>query len=143
MEVFGTTTVLVLFYCPDIPIDRVAFRETIAEATIHMTEQRHVYGDRNLRYADDPYTTSVVEGVNCRLTLESIRLQGHYIPHHLTYQLTIHALVGLFAFGYRNYHAGYTVAQVYDPEVTGTTDPIGVFSIRPLGPALDAKSLTS
>ncbi|CAF9907596.1 MAG: hypothetical protein ALECFALPRED_003545 [Alectoria fallacina] len=135
----GTTTVLVIFYCPALPIDRNVVRETIATASIHMHDQLQIYGDRALLPRDDPYYTPDVEGADCRLKINSQRNpQTRTVPNRLTYQITLNALQGLFTFLYTDNHAASAVTEVLDPGLTGDMVRIGVVSISPLAGLVNA-----
>ena len=128
-----TTTILVIFYCPALPIDRNVVRETIATARIHISDQLQIYGDRALLPGDDPYYTPEIEGVDCRLKIISQRNpQTRTVPNRLTYQITLNALQGLFKFLYTDNHAASVVSEILDPGLTGSMVRIGVISINPL-----------
>ena len=106
--------------------------DTLSTAWIHVDEQLHIHGDRKLVPLDDPYTTPVVQDVNCTLTLNSYRIPGsERIPIHLTYQISVNALQGTFDYLYTDHHPGSAVSQILDPGLTGTMDRIGLLSISP------------
>lgn len=126
-----TTTVLKIFLCTGLTIDRNLIRETIAVARIHMDEQLDIYGDRALLDTDDPYNTPVVADMNCTIEIHSQRTRTGLIPNHLTYQITLNALRGLFLFLYTDNHAASAVTEVFDPGLTGTMSRIGLISISP------------
>ena len=98
-----------------------------------MESQLYRYGDRSLLPADDPYITPVVEGVDCTMRISSQRVpQTGVIPNHLTYQITVNALEGLYDFLYRDNHAASAVTEVLDPGLTGSMIRVGLISINPM-----------
>ena len=132
-----TTTILVIFYCPVVPIDRNLIRHTIDTATDHMVDRKHALGDRSLLPADDPYGTPFDEDVNCTLSVYSQRTRTQSIPYHLTYQIALNALQGLFTFLYTNNHAASAVSEIIDPGLTGSMRRIGLISISPRQGSVD------
>ncbi|KAF6230881.1 hypothetical protein HO173_010997 [Letharia columbiana] len=127
-----TTTILIILYCPVVPIDRNSIRETIAAASTHMNAQIRIHGDISLLPADDPYATPVIEGVNCIMSVTSQRTRTQSIPYRLTYEITLNALQGLNKFLYTDNHAASAVTEVLDPGLTGSMRRIGVISISPV-----------
>lgn len=115
-------------------MDRSTLGNTIATAIVHMTDQLQIYGDdRSLLPDDDPYSTPVIEGVDCKMRIVSQRTPGtQSIPHHLTYRIVLNALQGLFQFLYTEDHAVSAVSEVLDPGLTGSMVRVGVVSIRPV-----------
>ena len=103
----------------------------------HMTDQIHALGDRNLLSADDPYTSPVVENVNCTMSIYSLKSRSQPQVHHLTYQITLNALEGLFQFLYTDGHYASAVTEVADPGLTGTFQGIGLLSISPIQGSVD------
>ena len=88
------------------------------------------YGNVPLQPADDPYIARVSADVDCTMKVESQRLPGkEFIPEHLTYQVTLNALRGLFGFLYSDGHAGHAVTEVIDPGLTGSMMTIGTITI--------------
>ena len=133
LAVPGTTTVLTIFYCPGLPIDRELLGGTINRATLHMASHINVHGDGPLLPADDPYDTPVIEGENCTIEINSQREPGtQIIPNRLTYLITLNALSGLFFFLYTNNHAAAAVSEISDPSLTGSMIRIGLVGISPL-----------
>lgn len=103
----------------------------------HMTDQIHALGDRNLLSADDPYTSPVVEDVNCTMSIYSLKSRSQPSVHHLTYQITLNALEGLFQFLYTDGRYASAVTEIADPGLTGTFQGIGVMSISPIQGSVD------
>ena len=134
MSVHGTTTILIITYCPSLTLDRNMLGETIGRASFHMSSQLQIYGDRSLLASDDPYFTPEIDGVDCELKMSSQRIpQTQAIPNHLTYQIALNALEGLLTFLYTDNHAFSAVSEIVDPSLTGSMRRIGVVSIKPLG----------
>lgn len=103
-----------------------------------MSDQLHNYGDKPLLASDDPYFTPLVEGVNCELKIYSQRVpRTQVIPNHLTYQIALNALQGLFTFLYTENHAVSAVSEILDPGLTASMIRVGVISISPLEGAVD------
>lgn len=132
-----TTTILIIFYCPVVPIDRNFIRQTIETATDHMFNRKHAIGDRSLLPADDPYGTPFIEGVNCTISIYSQRTRTQSIPYRLTYQISLNALEGLFTFLYTDNHAASAVSEIIDPGLTGSMRRIGLISISPRQGSVD------
>ena len=132
-----TTTILILFYCPGVPIDRNFIRQTIGTAAVHMFNRKQALGDRSLLPADDPYGTPFDEGVNCAISVYSQRTRTQSIPYRLTYQISLNALQGLFTFLYTNNHAASAVSEIIDPGLTGSMRRIGLISISPRHGSVD------
>ena len=97
-----------------------------------MLSQVETHGNARLQAADDPYSTPVVEGMNCTMTINSQRVPGTaVIPNRLTYQVTLNALRGLMEFLFLERHSASAVTEVIDPGVTGSMVRIGLVSIYP------------
>lgn len=96
-----------------------------------MNDQLGIYSDRDLLPADDPYNTPVVADMNCTIRISSQRTRTDFIPNHLTYQITLNALRGLFLFLYTDDHTASAVSEVIDPGLTGSMIRIGLISISP------------
>lgn len=126
-----TTTLLKIYLCTGLPIHRDLIHEKIAAATIHMNDQLDIYGDRALLPADDPYNTPMIEDMNCTIRINSQRTRTAFIPNHLTYQISLNALRGLFLFLYTDDHPASAVGEVIDPGLTGSMIRIGLISISP------------
>ena len=98
-----------------------------------MSGQLAAYGDGPLLPADDPYNTPVVEGETCTLSIDSQRVpHTQIIPNHLTYQIALNALQGLFGFLYTDNHPGSAVSEISDPGLTGNFKRIGLVGISPM-----------
>lgn len=133
LAVPGTTTVLTIFYCPGLPIDREFLGGTINRASLHMSSHLNAHGDGPLLPADDPYDTPVVEGENCTIKINSQRVpETQIIPNRLTYLIALNALHGLFFFLYTDNHAAATVSEISDPSLTGSMVRIGLVGISHL-----------
>lgn len=133
INVPGTTTVITIYYCAALPIDRDVLGETLTVARIHMSDKINRFGNRALLAIDDPYITPVVEGMNCTLRISSQRVgQTQLIRNHLTYRVALNALRGLHGFLYEGGHAASAVTEVLDPGLTGSMEGIGVISVSHL-----------
>ena len=132
-----TTTILTIFYCPGITIPRNILGQTIDAVATHMTDQIHALGDRTLLSADDPYTTPLVKDENCTMSIYSQKSRLQPNPHHLTYQITLNALQGLFQFLYMDGHYASAVTEIADPGLTGTFEGLGLMSISPIQGSVD------
>ena len=137
INVPSTTTILTIFYCPGIALPRDTIGQTIDAVAAHMTDQIHALGDRTLLPVDDPYTSPVVENVNCTMSIYTLRTRSQPNPHQLTYRITLNALEGLFQFLYADGHYASAVTEIADPGLTGTFQGIGLMSISPRQASVD------
>ena len=137
INVPSTTTILTIFYCPGITLPRDTIGQTIDAVAAHMTDQIHTLGDRTLLPTDDPYTSPVVKDVNCTMSIYTLTTRARPTPYHLTYQITLNALEGLFQFLYADGHYASAVTEIADPGLTGTFQGVGLMSISPLQESMD------
>ena len=135
INVPSTTTILTIYYCPGITLHRDTIGRTIDAVAAHMTDQIHALGDRTLLPTDDPYTSPA--DVDCTMSIYTLRTRVAPTPHHLTYQITLNALEGLFQFLYTDGHYASAVTEIADPGLTGTFQGIGLISISPTQRSVD------
>lgn len=126
----GTTTILKVLYCPELPIDKDLIGATVTKAREYIKNQLMLYGNVPLHPADDPYIARVLANKDCTIKVESQRMPGtEFVPEPLTYQVALNALRGLFWFLYLDDHAGHAVTEVIDPGLTGGMMTIGTITI--------------
>lgn len=135
INVPSTTTILTIYYCPGITLPRDTIGRTIDAVAAHMTDQIRALGDRALLPTDDPYTSPA--DVDCTMSIYTLRTRTAPTPYHLTYQITLNALEGLFKFLYADGHYASAVTEIADPGLTGTFQGIGLISISPTERSVD------
>ena len=134
LSVPGTTTVLIVHYFPGLSLAPHAIHATLDDALNHMSAHYARYGNGPLDFGEDPYTTPRRIGVNCTLSLESLRLPGKpviKIPNHLTYRIVLNGLYRLAEWLLMDAHYASVFVQIKDEGLTGSDMPAGYLWMKP------------
>ena len=124
MTVRGTRTVLDVYLCTDVQLDKEAFTDTMVSA-VNDFSSRIRQGDNLIH--PDPWFAPVVEGVDCGVAVMSGPGQTT-----MTWKVGLEALLGMFKF--------YTTIKIYGSSQTVVLDRslpqsqwrVGVLVIGPL-----------
>ena len=91
------------------------------------------FGNGPLDFDEDPYTTPRRIGVNCTLSLESLRLPWKpvvKIPNHLTYRIVLNVLHRLTDWLLMDAHYASSFVQIVDEGLTGSDITAGYLWIK-------------
>lgn len=96
----------------------------------YMAHQAYLYGENaHLVAADDPYQMARVQDQNCTFDISSSGLSPHTgVTYHLTYQVVLNAVHGLFNFLTPD-RLGSIAAMVFDPSLG--EEKVGTLGLRP------------
>lgn len=124
-----TSTILDIYYCPDLLIDPDAMDNALHTAYAAMSNHISAHGDGPmLPPAFDPYETPRVPGINCTVTAKSSDPS-----YHFTFQILENTFVKLHDFLYASHRFGSALVLVADRGVQPDFEWFGVVIVRPYG----------